>query len=295
MRSVRTPARALAALAAAVLTVLATSTTASAAPTDPTTACVGAPSDVRVASLDVPPGSRCELDHVYVRGGARVGSRAVLSVRSSEVGGRTVVAGGALQASSATFHDLELDDAEMAYLSRATVRGSVAGAVGTLSLTGVTVTGDLDARGGTRAPETGQVLDVEGATVQGSLTSDGLEVSVDDLTVGGDALVTDAGPAPRSSLAVDVCGARVRGELRVERSTSVVSMGGARPDGSRVRCDPVSGRSAVGSLTFLDNAGSIAVAGTVVSRDLVCSGNTGPRGVQTAAVVVIGERVGQCA
>ena len=237
MRSVRMPARTLAALTGAALAVVAASSTAPAAPVEPTTTCVGALSGVHVGQLEVPPGTRCELELVYVRGDARVGSGAVLSMRRSEIGGRTVVAGGALEASSATFHDLVLDDAETAYLTRATVRGSVSAAVGTFSLTSVTVTGDLDARGGARAPETGQVLDVDGATVQGSLTSDGLEFSVDDLTVHGDALVTDAGPAPRSSLA----------------------------------------------------------AGTVVSRDLVCTGNTGARGVQTAAVLVIGERVGQCA
>lgn len=295
MRTVRMPARALAVLTGAVLAVLAASSTTSAAPIDPTTTCVGTLSDVHVAYLNVPPGNRCELDKVYVRGGVWVGSGAVLSMSRSEVGGRTLVEDGALQATSATFHELVLDNAEMAYLTRATVRGSVSAAIGTFSLTSVTVTGDLDAWGGTRAPETGQVLGIEGATVQGSLTSDGLEFSARDLTVGGDALVTDSGTAPRSSgFSVDVCDTTVQGELRVERSRAPVNVGPFRYTGG-TRCDPVLGRNAVGALTFVDNAEWIAAAGTVVAGDLVCLGNTGAEGVRTAAVVVIGERVGQCA
>ncbi|WP_258725664.1 hypothetical protein [Cellulomonas sp. NS3] len=282
--------RVLGVLVAALLSVAAVAPPATA--DDLWTKCSGTLRDVHLAYVYVVSGEACTLDHVFAST-LSVGSGASATLRSSEVYSRTSV-NGELFADATTFGTIDLNHAALVRIDRATVRGSIHAAVGTFALDGVTIGGDLHVRAGDTVLETGLALQLDDVRVRGSITSDGLQVTASDLTVAGDVLVADAVLPPRQTLGVSLCGVDVAGELRVARSHWIVSVG-AHPYGDPILCDPARSPSTVGALTFADNPHSIAVAGTTVAGDLVCRGNTGPRGVQTATVQVGGARVGQCA
>ena len=288
--------RALAALSGALLAVVAAAPAASAATVQdtPSRYCSGTIEHTRIdTDVVVPSGATCTLDHALVLG-LSVLSGASVTVRSSEVQGFTFVAGGTLMADAATFGSIDLSDAEVLVVERATVRGSVGGSVRVFELNRTLVTGDVSVVPGDTAVGNDASVRLGATTVDGDITTDGFQFQATTLTVGADVHVTNATLPSHHVLAVELCGVDVAGELRVEASHWIVSMG-AHPYGDWIACDPAAHPSTVGALTFVDNPHSIAVAGTTVAGDLVCTGNTGPRGVQTAAVVVGGARVGQCA
>lgn len=296
MSAVPMLSRALGALSGILLAVVAAAPAATAVTVQDTTTCTGVLEHTRIdGTLVVEPGDTCTLHHVVVkRGDLVVLGGASVTLRSSEVQGATVVDGGTLVADAATFRNVRLLDAEVVTVGRATVRGSVGGTVRTFELDRVLVTGDIAVLPGDTAVGNEATVRLWSTTVNGSIATDGFQFQTTDLTVGADVQVTNATLPSHHVLAVEVCGVDVAGELRVEQSHWIVSMG-AHPYGDPIACDPAAHPSTVGALAFLDNPHSIAVAGTTVAGDLVCTGNTGPRGVQTAGVVVGGARVGQCA
>lgn len=295
MSAVPMLSRALGALSCVLLAVVAAAPAAMAVTLQDDTTCSGVLAHTRIdGSLVVEAGETCTLHHVVVKADLVVLGGASVTFTSSEVQGWTVITGGTLVADAATFRNVHVEDAEAVTIQRATLRGSVGGSVRSLELDRVLATGDVAVLPGDTAVGNEATVRLWNTTVNGSITTDGFQFQTTGLTVGADVQVTNATLPSHHVLAVEVCGVDVAGELRVEQSHWIVSMG-AHPYGDPIACDPATHPSTVGALTFLDNPHSIAVAGTTVAGDLVCTGNTGPRGVQTATVVVGGARVGQCA
>jgi hypothetical protein len=280
------------ALAAAVVAAPAATAYAS-------TTCTGTLSHVTVVGdLIVPGEAVCTIDHVLVTGSLLlVGDAASARVTSSEVRGTVSVGRWAsLSADAVTFGDVSVFNTEHLDVSRATVRGDVRGSTRTLRLDRVLVADDLVVREGDSGFGNLAVVSLEQTTVRGKVDSDGLAFYGSGLTVGEFVRILYANlPGQLERLAGSLCGLDVGGDVRIEESGWIFAVG-AHPYGDPVGCDPAATPSTVGSLTLVDNRHSIAVAAVTVAGDLVCTGNTGPRGVAVADDVVVGgRRLGQCA
>jgi hypothetical protein len=94
------------------------------------------------------------------------------------------------------------------------------------------------------------------------------------------------------------CGSEIAADLTITRSHGVVSLGEQIGDVGGCRAETLQPEVAVGgTVRLVDNPHSIRVDEMTVGGDLVCEGNTGPRGVQvlSGTVTVAGARSGQCA
>lgn len=203
-------------------------------------------------------------------------------------------------------------------VGRASVDGDVEVA-GHLQLADGGISGDVTLT----SPETASLEvwfgDGGGGTIWGDVTGEAAEVLLDraeiwgayDVTVrdatrvrgssellgpvtarGGRLLVHEAtfydGLTSTGSHDVVVCRATVARELRVSDLTDYARVGVEGNARCRVRVS--------GSLVLVDNPHSIDLGSVRVTKDLVCTGNTGPRGITgTDRVVVQGNRTGQCA
>lgn len=284
--------RSLAALTVAALAVLAGPPAAQAA----TTTCTGTIEHTRVeGDLVVPAEASCRLENVAVTGRLVLadGAAGARLVRS-EVKGATVVGGvTTLAGDRATFHDVVLEDAWAVTFLDVTVRGDLSGTVEFVALTRAHVLGDVGVTQGASGSGTYGIAGFWDTDVDGAVRASELKFVARGLATGGDLLISDATlGAGDNSVAVSICGFDAGGAVRIERSHWVVAVN-VHPYGDSFGCVDPGGQAA--SFTIADNPHSVAAGGFTVLGDLVCTNNTGPLGVQTAGVVVLGNRVGQCA
>lgn len=274
------------------------------------------PDDYVGGDVVVPDGRRCRLDEVAVDGDLHVGQRARLDLdRSALRGALTIDAWGDVYvyrslvqgdvrvgprahfqpARSAVWGGLILDGAGHVSTGRVTIHRSVRGhAVGVVNFSDSTVKGNINIDFDTVAdPVHPPALDLRGADVGGWVNTHGGGVHVAESRLA-------RGLTASAALRVDLCSSSVTEDVTVRWAHGRTHIG--HQAGSPIwPCDPSSGVEPTstlgGSLVLVDNPHSIRVRGVVVAGDLVCSGNTGPLGVDTVheSVVVHGVRSGQCA
>ncbi|WP_258723451.1 hypothetical protein [Cellulomonas sp. NS3] len=226
----------------------------------------------------------CYMFRGRVYGDVTVLPGASFSVGRGGIDGNVEVAGHLSLGDSGVSGDVVLTSRETASLEvwvgdggGGTIDGDVTGEAAEVFLEAATVWGayDVDVRDATRirrsqligpAATSGGRLIVHTATFYGGLTSAG----------SGDVMI---------------CGATIAGDLRVSGLTDFASIG-AEPRRDQRYCSVL----VTGSLVLEDNQHSIDLGYVSVARDLVCTGNTGPRGItETNWFSVRGERTGQCA
>ena len=96
---------------------------------------------------------------------------------------------------------------------------------------------------------------------------------------------------------VAICSSSIAADVLVTRAHARVGLGGTEPRPEPEFCDvPSDGPVTIGgSLSLIDNRHSVFLMLVTVAGDLVCTGNTGPRGVDSSGATVGGTRSGQCA
>lgn len=213
----------------------------------------------------------CHLTDVVVRGNLDVHEGVSVTTE------RTRVQEGLNLQGDAQLHDTvvgwaELDTTGTLSTESSTVRGLVVGRASTVSLRysridGYDVTTSVLAR-------------LESTTVQGSTTSRGGRLVVHDSTFVESLRSIGNGD-------VLVCRVAVLGDLHVEALTDYARLGveGRQFCRSEIR----------GSVILEDNPHSIDLGPLFIDGDLVCTGNTGPRGITGLREVwLFGTEVGQC-
>lgn len=237
--------------------------------------------DLRVRGdvvADAPDGVPCLFVNVVVEGDVLVrhDGRVLLdvstvlgSVRSE--GPVSIVHGSVVEG------DVVLDDAHTwtgLDVRDSRVDGSVTGRTGYARLFRSTVAGSYDVDTVSRAQ-------LARTTVGGPVLTRGGRLLVHDTTVGG-------GLSSSGSGEVLVCRTVVTGDLTVTDVRGYVRLGVEADE----RCRTTVG----GDVVLVDNPHSLDLGDLAVAGDLVCTGNTGPRGITfTPLTTVAGARTGQCA
>lgn len=226
----------------------------------------------------------CYMFRGTVYGDVTVLPGASFSVGRGGIDGDVEVAGHLRLGDSGVSGDVVLTSRETASLeivvgdgSGGTVDGDVTGEAAEVFLEAATVWGtyDVDVRDATR---------IRRSELIGPVAASGGRLLVHTATFYEGLTSTGSGD-------VMVCGATVVGDLRVSGLTDFASIG-AEPRRDQRYCSVL----VTGSLVLADNPHSVDLGYVTVARDLVCTGNTGPRGVtETIWTSVRGARTGQCA
>ncbi|GEA87901.1 hypothetical protein [Cellulomonas cellasea] len=264
-------------IAAVLGTVLAWAVAAPAGAAPPAiTRCSELAADGRVEGIDL--GSHlwvdvdCHLTDVVVRGTVYSYEGATLTSERVRVHEGLYLRGDA-QLRDTVVGWVSLDPPANLSAESSTVRGSVVGRAGIVSLRYARVSGDYDVT-------TSDIARLQSTTVAGSTTSRGGRLVVHDSTFLGTLHSIGNGD-------VLVCRAAVLGDLRVEALTDYARLGveGRQFCRSEIR----------GSVILEDNPHSIDLGPLFIDGDLVCTGNTGPRGITGLREVwLFGIAVGQC-
>lgn len=235
----------------------------------------------------------CNVYEVVVTGDlvVRADSRAVMT-RSTVQGDVRLAAGSSLSAvSSDVWGGVRSDTALSLSLNNSTVFRSVRGDVGQVSLVRADVRGALNAA----FPDPGSMnagLRVTESTVGGWVNTHGGFLRLYDATF-------NRGLTASAPSRLVACGTWVADDVTVRWSHGPVEMGvgllGAELCSAELGY-PVSRDNRVhGSMLIVDNPHSIVITDTLITGDLICTGNRGPRGVRAAGATVEGTRHGQCA
>ncbi|WP_258725068.1 hypothetical protein [Cellulomonas sp. NS3] len=199
-----------------------------------------------------------------------------LDMHRSGVHGELAVAGPAYVRESEVHGDVSVATSGTVApaIAYSWVGGSVRGTADELTLGAVTVTGDVDV-------DTTRTLRLWDVLVGGSLDATGGRLIAHRTTVTGNLTSTGATD-------VLVCRGVVGGDLTVAGVQGWSRVGEER----RLRCHS----SVAGSVRVVDNPHTVVLGDLAVAGDLVCTGNTGPRGVVLRdRLAVAGTRSGQCA
>lgn len=220
-------------------------------------------------------GRTCRLFHVGVYGDVLVPAGSSLFLEHATVHGTVTSAGSTSLYKSSVDGDVALATREELALYFSTVRGSVTGEASSVTLWRSTIAHTVDLTlgfyfglsyshvGGSATLRPGQ-FHVEGSTVVGDLTSTG---------------AADGGRMCRST---------VHGDLRLTGSADDLNLAASWQEPCRTTVH--------GSAHLTDNTGDVLLGRLHVRGDLVCTGNTGPRGVVPVGTASVeGTRSGQCA
>jgi hypothetical protein len=218
----------------------------------------------------------CDLTDVHVRGGISVARGVTLTAERLVVEGGTNIFGDTDLVDSSMRGDVwlyEVEEPQTFSALATTFRGSVKGAAGTVSLRYSRVDGFVEVT-------TSEITRLQSSTVAFPVTTRGGRLVVHDTTFlhslesigNGDVLL---------------CRVSVAQSLFLSGLTDYARLA---VEGTQ-RC-----RSHVGGSVYLrDNPHSIDLGPLEIERDLVCSGNTGPRGITGLGEVWVGrQRTGQC-
>ena len=220
-------------------------------------------------------GRFCTLDHVGVYGDVTVSAGAFLTTEHSTVHGDVRTAGYVNLTSSSVDGDLVLDTAGELALYSSTVRGSLTGSASSATVWWSTVVRDVDLT-------LGAFFGLSRSHVGGAATLRPGSFSVDASTVVGD--LTSTGGAGGGRL----CRSTVHGDLRLSGSHDDLELASSWQEPCWTTVD--------GSAFLTDNTADVLLGHLYVRGDLVCTGNTGPRGVvRVGTASVEGARSGQCA
>lgn len=280
-----------------LVTPVAAPSSAADRPADDVTSCDGG--QVRFTRVDgdlvVPAGTVCEIHRVAVTGDLRIGAGGDVRISSTAIQGDVHLAPGSeLRAEASTvWHGIHADGPEAVLLSGTTVHRSIRGQAGFVNVAGSQVAGAINL-----------TFDVDparhyGLTVRTSQVGGWVNLHRGHLSLWDADL--ERGLTAKLAQDVEMCSTHVADDVAVRWARGVVEMGAdlrheygclGAPDLPRGRDNVVGG-----SLHLVDGQRSVLVRHTVVAGDLVCTGNTGPRGVDTVheSVVVHGVRSGQCA
>jgi hypothetical protein len=227
----------------------------------------------------------CEVERVLVTGDlVVVEPSATVWLRRSTVEGDVRTAGLVSTGSVTVYGGVRLEGSSARfYAYDTTVRRSVRGWGESVSVWRTRVDGAVN------VTTTGEVALRTGSSVGGWVNTHGSPVIVLTSSV-------DRGLTATGADLVVMCDARVAGDVTITGLHGPAELGG--PTTWSLNCP--SGRTSDpvdigGSLTLVDNPHSILVREVSVGGDLVCTGNTGPRGLHVLDVQVSGARVGQCA
>lgn len=214
----------------------------------------------------------CHLTDVVVSGGVHVDEGVALTSERSRFREGLDLEGDA-HLRDTVVEWVSLDTTAGFSAESSTVRGAVSGRAGTVSLRYARVGGHYDVT-------TSDLARVQSTTVTGTTTSRGGRLVVHDSTFlealhsigNGDVLV---------------CRVAVLGDLHVEALTDYARLGVEGRQFCRSQIE--------GSVILEDNPHSIDLGPLFIDGDLVCTGNTGPRGITGLREVwLFGTAVGQC-
>jgi hypothetical protein len=282
-------ARTLAVCGVALLGVL-TSASAGGATTEAVTRCADLPvtdgwaGHREIVGDLVVDAEGCRLTKVHITGDVLVETGGLSLTRSTIRGDVRLVAASARIQASTVLGGVSVDEpdggVEVWYSS---VRRSIRGSARYVYVRG----SDVD--GAVNVATTGGVSVYEGSTVGGWVNVHGGRLHLVEATL-------ERGLTSFGLSEAVMCGARVGGDVTVRRAHAAFELGRW---GASTPCDtlnPDARTSIGGSLTIEDNPHSVLLATLTVAGDLVCTGNTGPRGLSVLpSVEVAGARIGQCA
>lgn len=228
----------------------------------------------------------CRLTKVHITGDVLVGpgSEYLNLTRSTIRGDLRVVAAFARIEASTVLGGVSVDapdgGVDVWYSSvRRSIRGSAAHVY----------VRDSDVDGAVNVATSAEVAVYEGSTVGGWVNVHGGRLYLVEATL-------ERGLTSFGLSDAVMCGVRVGGDVTVRRAHAAFELGRW---GAFTPCDtlnPDARTSIGGSLTIEDNPHSVLLATLTVAGDLVCTGNTGPRGLTVLpSVEVAGARLGQCA
>lgn len=239
--------------------------------------------------LVVPDGAWCEVWHVAVTGDAVVGEGAELMVGRSAVKGDLRLAPDASTGLwwATLWGGIQADDAETVNLAWSTVHRSIRGDSRNVTLGSSTVRGAVNmATPMGLYPYPVQTVLVSDSTVGGWVNLHGGPVRIENATLERGLTASGSG--------LLMCSSSIAADVTVRWSHTWIEIGAMFGDKGCTR-SPATHNMIGGSVYMIDNPHSILLTRTMIAGDLVCTGNTGPRGVNTSDAVVEGERVGQCA
>ncbi|MBB2923260.1 hypothetical protein [Cellulomonas cellasea] len=223
-------------------------------------------------------GGPCVLVNVVVEGDVVVPHDSSFHAVLATVRGSVDARGGvAITERSTVGGDVVVDDEHVwraLEVRDSTVTGDVRGRTAGARIVRSTVSGAYDVATTTRAQ-------LARTSVAGPVDTRGGRLLVHDATLGASLTSTGSGE-------VLVCRTSVVGDLTVTDVRGYVRLGVEADE----RCRTTVG----GSVLLVDNPHSLDLGDLAVAGDLVCTGNTGPRGITTSPLTTVtGARSGQCA
>ncbi|MBB2924274.1 hypothetical protein [Cellulomonas cellasea] len=220
-------------------------------------------------------GRTCRLFHVGVHGDVLVPEGSSLFLENTTVHGDLTSAGSTSLHESSVDGDVVLSTREELALYFSTVRGSVTGTASSVTLWRSTVAQAVDLT-------LGFYFGLSYSRVGGSATLRPGQFHVEGSTVVGDLGSTGARDGGR------MCRSTVHGDLRLSGSGDDLNLAASWQEPCRTTVH--------GSAHLTDNTGDVLLGRLYVRGDLVCTGNTGPRGVVPVGTASVeGTRSGQCA
>lgn len=231
----------------------------------------------------------CTIGHTAITGDLYAYSTTYMS--SSTVMG-DVYAGRLNTRGVTVWGDIHLAGDSEVFLDQTTVIGSIRGGAGAVTLTDSRVKGAINATFWNAGGYSWKGLKVRQSQVDGWVN-----LHRGHHTFAG--AVLQRGLTASASHLVRICGSHVADDVTVRWAHGPTVSGSRAFANHWGRCDDtglVEAPSTVGgSMTLVDNPHSIDLRHLTVAGDLECHGNTGPRGIETSGVTVLGTRSGQCA
>lgn len=243
-------------------------------------------------------GEACALRRTVVTGDVYIEPDGHLALYSSLVMGDVhIVPEGTMHSSRSTiWGGVHLDETGSVRIYETTVFRSIRGSVaGGLNLRGATIRGAFNVTS-ERPGADGLVgrMWVDDTKIEGWVNTHGGDVRISRSTL-------HRGLTLSAAERVILCTSSVSDDVTVRWAHGLSALG-QPTDLTWWNCNPEErdvppGNELHGSVLLVDNPHSIRVQETMIAGDLICTGNTGPRGVDTQhpSVVVHGARTGQCA